>query len=149
MNHPLPLHCSPPDAETARCLEQICTDFCWLVDQGFADQTAHLFTEDVWYGAQGQVSQGLTEVMRRMAERAARRDPLTRHVASGFRFHRLGPDEVQGQCVMVVYRGHATPALVADVHDVFRRQGNGPWKLAQRCMVKVLEGTAQMAERGT
>jgi hypothetical protein len=139
----LPIQCAPPDEETARCLERICTDFCWLVDHGFADRTAHLFTEDVLYCAQGRESHGLAEVMRRMSERAMRRDYVSRHVSTGFRFHRLEPDEVHGHSLMVVYRDHATPALVADVHDVFRREESGVWKLAKRRIISVLAPKAR------
>ena len=141
MSNGLLIECVPPDAETTVCLERICADFCWLVDHGLAEQTAYLFTSDVCYTAQGKESRGLAEVMRRMSERAARRDYVTRHVASGFRFHHLGPDEVEGHCVMVIYRNRATAALVADVHDLFRRQGGGSWKLARRQITSVLRDT--------
>lgn len=139
MNTELPPGGVEPDAETAARLEGICAEFCWLVDHGMADRTEHLFTEDVCYIAQGRESRGLADVMRRMAERAARRDYVTRHIASGFRFQRIGPDEVQGQCVMVVYRNRSAAALVADVHDVFRRQRHGAWRLARRHIISILD----------
>jgi hypothetical protein len=142
----LPLDCVSPDAETCLYLERICADFCWLVDHGRADQTHHLFTPDVRYTAQGRESSGLQEVMRRMSQRAARRDYVTRHVASGFRFHQLGPDEVEGQCVMVIYRDSSAVALVADVHDLFRREGDGPWRLARRHVTSVLPDSGAAAE---
>jgi hypothetical protein len=146
LSNELPIDCVPPDAETARCLERICADFCWLVDHGCADQTAHLFTQDVRYTVQGRESSGLREVMQRMSERAARRDYVTRHVATGFRFHRLGRDEVEGQCVMVIYRDRSTAALVADVHDLFRREGDGPWQIARRHITSILQDTGPVPE---
>jgi hypothetical protein len=144
----LPIQCAPPDAETARCLERICTEFCWLVDHGLADRTRHLFTDDVDYSAQGKESRGLAELMHRMSERAALRNRVSRHVSSGFRFHRVGPDEVLGYSLMVVYRDYAAPALVADVHDLFRRQETGCWKLARRRIVKILEPEARLGKGG-
>jgi hypothetical protein len=149
LSNDLSVDCVPPDAETSRCLERICADFCWLVDHGRADQTAHLFTPDVRYTAQGRESIGLHEVMRRMSERAARRDYTTRHVASGFRFNQLGPGEIEGRCVMVIYRDRSTAALVADVHDLFRREGDGPWKLARRHITSILQDTGPVPENIT
>lgn len=138
---PLPLQCQWPDAATARALQLLCDEFCWLVDHGHADRTRHLFTPDVQYHAQGVASAGIEPLMRRMAERAARRDYRSRHVVSGLRLHGCGADEVLGQSLLVVYRDSPSPALVADVHDRYRRGAAGDWRIAQRRIEPALPAT--------
>lgn len=134
----LPVHCEWPDPESAAALQRLCTEFCWLVDHGLADKTAHLFADDVRYEAQGTASTGIDALMLRMQARAARRDYTSRHIASSFRFHVLGDGDVSGHSVLVVFRDTAVPAVVADVHDRFRRLGDGTWRIAKRRIVPVM-----------
>lgn len=136
---PLPLHCVPPDAASARALQLLCDEFFWLVDHGFAERTRHLFTEDVRYHAQGRSSEGIVLLMQRMAERAARREPRTRHVVSGLRLHQHSDAHIEGYSLLIVYRDSPLPALVADVHDRFVRGADGQWRIADRMILPVME----------
>lgn len=135
----MPLHCVLPDAADARALQALCDDFCWLVDHGFADRTRHLFTDDVRYQAQGRSSEGILLLMQRMAERAARREPCTRHVVSGLRLHQQSDAHIEGYSMLIVYRNSSLPALLADVHDRFVRGDDGRWRIADRMILPVME----------
>jgi len=134
----LPVRCEWPDLESVAALQRLCTEFCWLVDHGQADQVAHLFCDDVRYEAQGTASAGIDALMLRMQARAARRDYTSRHVASSFRFHLLGDGDVSGHSTLIVFRDTVVPAVVADVHDRFRRIGDGTWRIAERRIVPMM-----------
>lgn len=144
---PLPIDCRAPEASVERALRALCDEFFWLVDQGFADRTRHLFTDDVRYHAQGVVSQGVLPLMQRMAERAARREPRTRHVVSGFRLHQSEAAHIEGYSLLVVYRHTPVPALVADVHDRFRLGADGLWRIADRMILPVMDGGGSWGTR--
>jgi hypothetical protein len=133
----LPVNCSLLDTHTSQLLQNLCTEFYWLVDHGFADRTAGMFTNDVVYSAQGVVSHGHSAVQQRMDERAARRDYTSRHTASAFRYHQLSTDQVAAYHLLVVYRDSPVPAVVADVHDLFQYRPGG-WQIAQRHIAAVL-----------
>jgi hypothetical protein len=124
-------------------LERLSTDFCWLVDQGYANQTDHLFTEDVRYSAQGAISIGKTAVMKRMQARAANTGYTTRHLSLGHRFHVEGDGQVIGQSTLLVFRDTTMPAVVADVHDRYRRLPNNTWRIAERSIEAVMRATSE------
>lgn len=144
---PLPIHCTPPDAAIERALQALCHEFFWLVDHGYADRTRHLFTDDVRYHAQGVSSQGIVPLMQRMAERAARTVPRTRHVVSGLRLHQQSDAHIEGYSMLVIYRDTPLPALVADVHDRFTRGADGQWRIADRKLLPVMEAQPAVVPR--
>lgn len=135
---PLPVRCVAPDESTERAIRRLCLDFCWLVDHGFADQTRHLFTDDVRYVSQGVESVGIEALMERMRARATQKH-ASRHQVSNVRLHRRSGREVEACSMLVVYRGLTTPSVVADVHDLFRVSAHEDWRIAQRQIVTVFE----------
>jgi hypothetical protein len=134
----LPVTCRAPGEATLCALRALCNEFYWLVDHGYADRTRHLFTENVCYEAQGIATVGIDALMERMKARAQRRKPETRHDAAAFRFHQEDAASVAGYSMLIVYRGAPTPAVIADVHDLFRCGADGLWRIARRRIVQVM-----------
>lgn len=139
----LPIHCDWPDANVAASLERLCAEFWWLVDQGHADKTDHLFTEDVHYNAQGVLSLGKAAVMERMRARAAKTGYTTRHLSLGHRFHVETDGHVIGHSTLVVFRNTTLPAVVADVHDRYRLLPNNSWRIAARHIEAAMRGMSE------
>ena len=139
----LPIHCAWPDADVAAALERLCSEFCWLVDQGHADKTDHLFTDDVHYHAQGVLSIGKAAVMERMRARAAKTGYATRHLSLGHRFHVEAAGDVIGHSTLVVFRDTTLPVVVADVHGRYRRLPNRSWRIAARHIEAVMRSVSE------
>ena len=124
------------DDETRRAIEALSTEYSWLVDHGYADQAAELFTDDAVLSAAGSEVSGIADIRRHLEERAQNRDIRSRHVVTNIRLLREDSDHVRGTTVMTIYRSvgeSARPQLiVGDVDDLYRRGTDGRWRLAER-----------------
>ncbi|BCO99010.1 MULTISPECIES: SgcJ/EcaC family oxidoreductase [Mycobacterium] len=127
------------DDETRRAIEALSTEYSWLVDHGYADQAADLFTDDAVLSAGGSEVSGIAGIRRHLEERAQNRDIRSRHVVTNVRLRSESPDQVRGTTIMTIYRSigeSVRPQLiVGDVEDLYRLGADGRWRLAQRKLV--------------
>ena len=110
----------------------------WLIDHGRAGEVAALFTEDAaLYGA-GPDKHGRAAIAEWARQRAAMAERRSRHVQSNILVEPAGPGQAQGTVLLTLYRhdgpglGPATPLLVAEYADRYRRGADSAWRFAER-----------------
>jgi hypothetical protein len=119
----------------------------WLIDHGRAGEVTELFAEDgALYGA-GPDKRGRAAIAAWAQQRAAMTERRSRHVQSNILLEAAGPDQAQGTVLLTLYRhdgpgpGPATPLLVAEYADRYRRGRDGAWRFAER-RLDILFGSA-------
>jgi uncharacterized protein (TIGR02246 family) len=126
------------DDATRRAIEDLSTEYSWLVDHGQADQAAELFTNDAVLSAGGKEVIGIVAIRRHLLERANNRDIRSRHVVTNIRLLAEGPEQVRGTVIMTIYRSigeSGRPQLIiGDVEDIYRLGTDGRWRLAERTL---------------
>jgi ketosteroid isomerase-like protein len=111
--------------EERHALTALCTEYVWRIDNGYAAA--------VPWGT----PRGAAELKAAWEERA-RRAIRTRHMISHLRFSRLGADEIAGEVSLTLYHADAegpapaTPAVVGEHIDVYRRGDDGRWRIHSR-----------------
>ncbi|RBM11611.1 hypothetical protein DI005_33810 [Prauserella sp. PE36] len=127
------------DGETRRALEALSTEYSWLVDHGYADRAADLFTDDAVLSTGGNVVSGIADIRQHLEKRARSSEIRSRHVLSNIRLLREGTGLVRGTTIMTIYRTvgeSGRPQLaVGDVEDLYRLGDDGCWRIAQRKLV--------------
>jgi len=120
-------------------LEDLNSAFTHFLDHDRLDELVDLFTEDAVYTHGERRSVGREAVRAVFAARKAGGVRTVRHVASGLRFEILGDSSATGTsvCLTFAYDGPppvtpATPYLVADFEDEYRRCADGRWRIAVR-----------------
>jgi hypothetical protein len=118
-------------------LHELVNEFAYLVDFGPAETIADLFTEDGWYGWGEKRSVGREAIRIAYRQRAARGVRTARHLSTNLRLSLVGDHEARGQSIWLIFAEDgppphpAVPLLVADVMDVYVRQG-GQWLFQSR-----------------
>ena len=118
----------------------------WLIDHGEADRIAELFTEDGQMFGVGPDLIGLDAIRAWSVTRAAMHERTSRHVCTNLRLQQISDDEVHGTVILTVYRrdgpgpGKATPLLVGDYDDIYRRVADETWRFARRRVTLAFEG---------
>lgn len=129
------------DDEARRAIEALSIEYSWLVDHGYADQAADLFTDDAVLSAGGNEVSGITDIRKQLSERARNREIQSRHVVSNVRLRKEGPDQVRGTVIMTIYRrlgeSGAPQLIIGDVEDIYRIGSDGRWRLAERKLAPV------------
>lgn len=124
------------DNETRRAIEALSTEYSWLIDHGYADQAAELFTDDAVLSAGGTDVSGISDIRRHLEQRARNREIRSRHVVSNIRLLSEGSGQVRGTSIMSIYRNTVESGrpqlIIGDVEDLYRRGADGRWRLAQR-----------------
>lgn len=124
------------DDETRRAIEALSTEYSWLIDHGYADQAAELFTDDAVLSAGGTDVSGISDIRRHLEQRARNREIRSRHVVSNIRLLSEGSGQVRGTSIMSIYRNTVESGrpqlIIGDVEDLYRRGADGRWRLAQR-----------------
>ena len=142
------------DGETARALAPgvrdaiaaLVAEHSWMIDHGQADRVPELFTEDGRLFGGGPDLIGLDAIRAWSVRRAAMRERTSRHVCTNLRLTRVSDDEVRGTGILTLYRrdgpgpGDATPLLVGDYDDIYRRGADGTWRFAERRITPTFGG---------
>jgi ketosteroid isomerase-like protein len=124
-------------AEERHALTALCTEYVWRIDNGYAAAVPALFTADGSMELPWGTPRGAAELKAAWEERA-RRAIRTRHMISHLRFSRLGADEIAGEVSLTLYHADAegpapaTPAVVGEHIDVYRRGDDGLWRIHSR-----------------
>src|ERR1700726_2272198 len=116
-----------PDERHA--LTALCTEYVWRIDNGYAAAVPALFTADGSMELPWGTPRGAAELKAAWEERA-RRAIRTRHMISHLR-----ADEIAGEVSLTLYHADAegpapaTPAVVREHIDVYRRGDDGRWRI--------------------
>jgi ketosteroid isomerase-like protein len=120
-------------------LEDLNTAFTHFLDHDRLDELVDLFTEDAVYTHGERHSVGREAVRSVFLARAAGGVRTVRHVTSGLRLTIESDSKATGTsvCLTFAYDGPppvtpATPYLVADFDDEYRRCADGRWRIAVR-----------------
>lgn len=127
------------DDQTRREIERLSTEYCWLIDHGYADRAAELFTDDAVLSGGGNAASGIADIRKHLEERAQNREIRSRHVVTNIRLVSEGSGRVRGTAIMTIYRsiGESAPPqlVVGDIEDLYQLCADGCWRLAQRKLV--------------
>ena len=129
---------APLDPGMHQALEALVIEHSWLIDHGRAGKAAALYADDGCVYGIGSDKVGRPAISAWLDARQATTDRRSRHVISNVRFAPVAADEVHGSAVLTLFRhdgagpGSATPLLVAEYEDVFRRGADGTWQFASR-----------------
>ncbi len=125
-------------------LEDLNTAFTHHLDHGRIDELVDLFTEDAVYTHGKRRSEGreaIRDLFNRRADAGVR---TVRHMYSGLKLEIESESAARGTsvCLTFAYDGPppvtpATPHLVADFEDLYRKCADGKWRLAVRNIHRV------------
>jgi ketosteroid isomerase-like protein len=120
-------------------LEDLNSAFTHHLDHDQLGELVDLFTEDAVYTHGERRSQGRAAIRALFTARAAAGVRTCRHLASGLRVEIDSDTSARGTsvCLTFAFDGPApvtpaTPHLVADFEDVYRRCADGKWRIAVR-----------------
>lgn len=137
----------PLTLEDRAAIEDLIQRHAWLIDHGVSDRIGELFTEDATLYGVGADKAGRAAIAAWGAERAAMRERRSRHVQSNILLEPVSPGIAQGCVVLTLYRhdgpgpGSATPLLICEYADRYRKEADGAWRFAER-RLSVLFGEA-------
>ena len=123
--------------EERHALTALCTEYVWRIDNGQAASVPALFTSDGSMELPWGTPKGAAELEAAWEERS-KRAIRTRHMISHLRFSRLGEAEIAGEVSITLYHADAegpapaTPAVVGEHIDVYRRNAAGQWRIHSR-----------------
>lgn len=136
-------------------LEELNTSFTYFLDHDRLDELVELFTEDAVYTHGERRSVGRDAVRAVFAARKAGGVRTVRHVASGLRLAVESDSKATGTsvCLTFAYDGPppvmpATPYLVADFDDEYRRCADGRWRFAVRHIRRVFVAEGNPGPQG-
>ncbi|UZF92980.1 nuclear transport factor 2 family protein [Bosea sp. NBC_00550] len=133
--------------EDRAAIEDLIQRHAWLIDHGESDRIGELFTTDAALYGVGPDKVGRAAIAAWGAERAAMRERRSRHVQSNILIEAVSPDTARGFVVLTLYRhdgagpGSATPFLICEYADRYRKEPDGEWRFAER-RLSVLFGQA-------
>jgi len=142
--------------ETRLALEELNTDFCQYLDYGHIDRLADLFCEDAEYSHGSRFNSGREEIRALFAKRAAAKDVRTsRHMQTGLKVEICAPDRATGTSVCLTFAvdgappvSPATPFLVADFIDEYRKCEDGKWRIRKRHIERIFTATGNTGPLG-
>jgi ketosteroid isomerase-like protein len=136
-------------------LEDLNTAFTHYLDHDRLDELVDLFTEDVVYTHGERRSVGREAVQAVFLARAAGGVRTVRHVSSGLRLKIESDSKATGTsvCLTFAYDGPppvtpATPYLVADFDDEYRRCADGRWRIAVRHIRRIFVAEGNPGPQG-
>lgn len=135
------------DSRDRAAIEQLIQRHAWLIDHGAADRIGELFCEDAVLRGIGPDKFGRAAIAEWGRQRAALTERRSRHLQSNVLIEPLSPATAQGWVALTLYRhdgpgeGSATPLLIAEYADHYRKAPDGAWFFAER-RLSVLFGAA-------
>lgn len=134
--------------EARLALEDLNADFVHFLDHGDVEALIGLFCDDAIYTHGQRRSQGRAEIAELFRRRAASGTRTSRHIYSGLRLSIDDADNARGTSVCLTFAADgapplpATPLLVADFIDVYRRCDDGRWRFRNRDIRRIFADPA-------
>jgi ketosteroid isomerase-like protein len=135
-------------AETRAEIEALIAEHAWLVDHGHADRIHELYTADGCLLGIGPDMIGREAIAAYGKGRGQMTDRTARHVCANIRLVAESADRIRGTVVNMLFRhdgpGRGLPETmaVADYEDIYARDSDGRWRIAERRLVIVFEAEA-------
>lgn len=130
--------------ETRQALEELNAAFCHHLDHGELAPLVDLFCDDAVYSHGTRRSQGKAAIAALFHARQAAGTRTSRHLQCGLRLTIIDHDHAQGRSTCLTFAADAappiiaaTPHLVADFTDSYRRCPDGRWRLARRHIERI------------
>jgi len=130
--------------ETRQALEDLNAAFCRHLDHGELAALVDLFCDDAVYSHGSRRSQGREAIAALFHARQAAGPRTSRHLQCGLRLTIVDENHAEGQSSCLTFAADAappvvpaTPHLVADFIDSYRRCPDGRWRLASRHIERI------------
>ncbi|MDF0546390.1 nuclear transport factor 2 family protein [Sphingobium sp. H39-3-25] len=136
------------DAQTRSDIEALVYEHAWRLDFHQSATLGELYLEAGRLHGIGPDRQGRASIDAYGSVRAEQRQTVARHVCTNLRLTPLENGRIAGQLIITLFRhkgegfGPADPVAVADAHDVYARDDDGSWKLAERRLSLAFESEA-------
>jgi hypothetical protein len=133
------------DAQVRHEIENLVYEHAWLLDSHESERLADLYLEDGRLYGIGPERQGREALTAYGVERAAMTGRTARHVCTNLRLAPLDDGRIKGHLMITLYRhdgeapGPAEACALADAHDIYGRDADGRWKLAERRLELIFE----------
>ena len=136
-------------------LEALNTAFTHCLDHDRLDELVDLFTEDAVYTHGERRSEGRAAIRAAFLARKGAGVRTVRHITSGLRLSIESDTKATGTsvCLTFAYDGPppvtpATPYLVADFEDEYRRCEDGRWRITVRHIRRIFVGEGNTGPQG-
>ncbi len=130
--------------EVRLALEELNNNFCYYLDHSMTEELVNLFTEDAVYVHGSRQSHGRQEILQVFEKRGSRGARTARHLQTGLRIQMESEDRARGESVCMTFAenalppvNHASPYLIADFIDRYRRCDDGEWRIAARTIERI------------
>ena len=136
-------------------IEDLNTDFVYLLDGGNVDELAELFCEDAVYTHGQRRSEGRTEIAELFRKRTASGPRTSRHIYSGLRISIDDATHATGTSVCLTFAADGAPPLpikpllVADFVDVYLYCNDARWRFQRRDIRRIFIDPAHPDPVGT
>ncbi len=138
-------------ADDLQSLVAVSTEFGFLVDDGRSAECGALFLPDakLIFGPgspKPATLNGIAAIREFLVNRQAQTHVTTRHIATNFRAMWEDAETLAFHSLLTFYRStdetrEPVVASVSDVEELFRRDGQGVWKIAKRTVTPVFVRT--------
>lgn len=126
------------DAQIRHEIESLIYEHAWMFDNHESDKLADLYLEDGRLYGIGPERKGRAALRAYGTERAKMTHRAARHVCTNLRLVPLEDGRIGGQVMIILFShdgeglGTADPCALADAHDIYARDDDGNWKIAER-----------------
>jgi len=138
----MPYDISPEDRIA---IENLLTEFGWLVDHGRAGEVADLFTEQAVLATPMFTLSGSEAIAKQFSKRAKDDTRISRHIWTNLRLTALAEDRVKAEMIVQTYVATGKPPaktdglVVGDSLDIVEKQ-DGVWRFSERRLVVAFKG---------
>lgn len=147
----------PADLQAAhQAITDLNNDFCYYLDHGLVDELVDLFCEDARYTHGQRTSKGREQVRRLFEPRRGAKNRTSRHIQSGLRIKIADATQATGRSVCLTFGADAappvspaTPYLVADFIDEYKRCDDGRWRIKRRHIERIFVAESNKGPEGT
>ena len=129
--------------EIRLAIEALNADFCHYLDQGHVAKLVDLFTEEAFYAHGDRITRGRGEIDELFSARVGK-SRTSRHFQTGLRLKISSETTATAHSTCMTFAANgkppiytASPILVADFIDEYRRCDDGCWRIERRQIERI------------